>query len=82
MTKSYYYGRVEKQPTKRTIKRKKTNDSSVMDQDQIALDQHKNKRLNYKILETYFKANETLNKRVGWIVEGAMKKHKQDEGGY
>ena len=81
-TKSYIYGRVEQQPTKRTIKRKKTNNSSVMDQDQIAWDQHQNKRLNDKIHETYINANKKLNERVGWIVEATMKRHKKDEGGY
>ncbi len=81
-TKSYYYGRVEKQPTKRTIKRKKIDDSSVMDQDKIDWDRHQNQRLNDKIHETYINANKKLNERVGWIVEAAMKKHQKDEGGY
>ena len=81
-TKSYIYGRVEQQPTKRTIKRKKTNNSSVMDQDQIAWDRHQNQRLNDKIHETYVNANKKLNERLGNVIEGAMRRHLKDEGGY
>ena len=82
MVKSYIYGRVEKQPTKRTTVRKKIKSSSEIDQDQVAWNQHQNKIMNDKIHEAYYDSMKRLNRIQGMVIEGAMRKHKKNEGGY
>ena len=41
--------------------------------------QHENKIANERIEQAYYDALERLNKVQGFIIEGAMKKHKQEE---
>ena len=82
MTKSYYYGKVETPKPKR-VKRKKSHiPNDVINQDQVEYDQLQNKIIQDKIHETYVKAHEKLNQRVGWIVEASMRKHKKNEEDY
>ncbi len=78
MTKSYIYGRVET-PKPKKVKQKKSHiPDDVINQDEVEYNQLQNKIIQDKIHETYVKAHEKLNQRVGWIIEATMLKHKKD----
>ena len=78
MTKSYIYGKVEK-PKPRKEKKESTNRWAKIDDVEAKHIQHENKIANEKIEQAYYDALERLNKVQGFIIEGAMKKHKQEE---
>ena len=76
MTKSYIYGRVET-PKPEKVKQKKSHvPDDVINQDEVEYNQLQNQIIQDKIHEAYIKANENLDRRLGMMVEGAMKKHK------
>tara|TARA_R110002020_G_scaffold19997_1_gene68570 strand:+ start:389 stop:634 length:246 start_codon:yes stop_codon:yes gene_type:complete len=79
MTKGYIYGKPELAKTKTKAKPKQRISDDVINQDEVEYNKLQNKIFDDKIHDVYFKAHETLSKRVGLIVEGAMKKHKQEE---
>ena len=79
MTKSYIYGRVETPKLKKVKQKKSHIPDDVINQDEVEYNQLQNKIIQDKIHETYVKAHEKLNQRVGWIIEATMLKHKRDE---
>ena len=80
MTIAYYRGkRIKAEPKPKLKKQTKPISDDVINQDEVEYNKLQNKIVDDKIHDIYFKAHETLSKRVGLIVEGAMKKHKQEE---
>ena len=78
MTKSYKFGVVETAPRKEVKKKRKPISDDVINQDEVSWNQHLNKLAQDKIDNTYFEAIERSNKVQGFIIEGAMRKHKKD----
>lgn len=82
MVKSYIYGRVEKQPTKKTSTSERIKSSREIDTHEVEWLQHTNKRIQDKIHDAYCDLMKRLNRIQGLIIEGVMRKHKKNEGGY
>ena len=56
--------------------------SDEINQSEVEWLQHQNKRIQDKIHDAYYDSMIRLNRIQGLIIEGAMRKHKKDEGGY
>tara|TARA_R100001460_G_scaffold36348_1_gene69722 strand:- start:325 stop:654 length:330 start_codon:yes stop_codon:yes gene_type:complete len=82
MTKSIKFGVREKLIPRKEVKKTKPISDDVINQDEVSWNQHLNKLAQDKIDNTYFEAIERLNKVQGFIIEGAMRKHKKDEEDY
>ena len=76
MTKSYIYGRVETPKPEKVTQKKSHISNDVINQDEVEYNQLQNQIIQDKIHEAYIKANENLDRRLGMMVEGAMRKHK------
>lgn len=79
MTKSIKFGVRENTPPTRKENKKPTNRWAKIDDVEVKHIQHENKIANERIEQAYYDALERLNKVQGFIIEGAMKKHKQEE---
>jgi len=76
MTKSYIYGRVETPKPEKVTQKKSHIPNDVINQDEVEYNQLQNQITQDKIHEAYIKANENLDKRLGMMIERAMRKHK------
>jgi len=56
--------------------------SDEINQSEVEWLQHQNKRIQDKIHDAYCDSMKRLNRIQGLIIEGVMRKHKKDEGGY
>tara|TARA_R110002020_G_C15916460_1_gene742420 strand:+ start:305 stop:553 length:249 start_codon:yes stop_codon:yes gene_type:complete len=80
MTIAYYRGkRIKAEPKSKPKKQTKPISDDVINQDEVEYNKLQNKIMDDKINNAYFSTVEKLNKVAGLIVEGAMKKHKQEE---
>jgi len=80
MTIAYYKGkRYKAEPKSKTKPKTKPISDDVINQDEVEHNQLQNKIMDDKINNAYFSTVEKLNKVTGLIVEGAMRKHKQEE---
>lgn len=75
MTKSYYYGRVEKKQTKPATN-KQIESSSEIDSYESEYNQFINKINQDKLDEVYLKGLEIINNTQADIIEKVMRKHK------
>ena len=76
MTKSYIYGRVETPKIEKVKQKKSQIPDDVINQDDVEYNQLQNQIMQDKIHDAYIKANENLDRRLGMMIEGAMRKHK------
>ena len=80
MTIAYYKGkRYKAEPKPKTKPKTKPISDDVINQDEVEHNQLHNKIINDKIDNAYFSTVEKLNKVMSLIVEGAMRKHRQEE---
>ena len=78
MTKSYYYGQVEKPKPKKTIK-KKTNSWSSEEWANYEHQKHLNKLADEKIQNLYYDTMEKINNTHGEIVDKIVQLHKESK---